>query len=400
MLRWWDSARRRACVAGASLLALGLGGCAASGATQSVTTKGKSLTIYISAPDGYQSNPALADVVAAEKLAFDGVAPGSTTSYGQQAVSGSGFSLGLQVITAPADELSDNARQAISNTNAIAYLGEITPGASEQTAGITNAQDLLQVSPGDTALELTQKTPAVPGAPKYFFESLGTYGKTFARVVPNTTVEARAQSTEMKTLGVTTLAVGDDGTPYGKAVALAVKTDAAAAGISVTSSLASANGYFYGSASVPAGGHAFSAALAANPSLKLFAPSGLDSTSLVSAISPTPQSLYVSSPGFVASALPAAGTALLKTLKPEFGQYADAAMFGYEAMAATLFAIHEVGKNLENRSFVVRAFFAIKNRADSVLGPYSINAGDTSLTTFTFSRLKGGALVPFTTVQG
>ncbi|HWF55553.1 MAG TPA: hypothetical protein VG223_13025 [Solirubrobacteraceae bacterium] len=381
-------------------MAIALGGCAASGATQSVTTSGKSLTIYISAPAGYQSNPALAAVVAAEKLAFDGVAPGASESYGQRAISGSGYALSLKVITAPAGMLSNNARQAISNKNAIAYLGEITPGASEQSAGIVNAQDLLQVSPGDTALELTHSTPAVPGAPKYFYESYSTYGKTFARVVPNAAVEARAQTTEMKSLGVSTLAVGSDGTPYGRALALAVSTDARAAGIATTASLASANGYFYGSASVPVGAHAFSAALSANPQLKLFAPSGLDSSSLVSAISPAPKSLYVSQPGFDPATLPAAGQALYTTLKAQDGDEAIPAMFGYEAMAATLFAIHEVGKNVGNRSFVVKAFFAISKRADSVLGPYSITAGDTSLQTFTFSRLKGGTLVPFTQVQG
>ena len=36
--------------------------------------------------------------------------------------------------------------------SAIAYLGEVDPGLSSQSLGITNAQDLLQVSPTDTDL--------------------------------------------------------------------------------------------------------------------------------------------------------------------------------------------------------------------------------------------------------
>ena len=60
---------------------------------------------------------------------------------------------------------SDNARTAIQDSTAIAYLGEILPGASADSLGIVNDQDILQVSPTDTAVELTQSTPAVPGAP-------------------------------------------------------------------------------------------------------------------------------------------------------------------------------------------------------------------------------------------
>ena len=62
-------------------------------------------------------------------------------------------------------KLSDNARQAIGDSSSIAYLGELTPGASADTIGITNAEDLLQVSPTDTAVELTQVSPAVPNSP-------------------------------------------------------------------------------------------------------------------------------------------------------------------------------------------------------------------------------------------
>ncbi len=66
---------------------------------------------------------------------------------------------------------SDNARSAIEDSSAIAYIGEPEPGLSANSIGITNAQDLLQVSPTDTAPELTRSTPAVKGAPRSYYES-------------------------------------------------------------------------------------------------------------------------------------------------------------------------------------------------------------------------------------
>ena len=118
------------------------------------------------------------------------------------------------------NKISDNARQAIGDTgHAIAYLGEVLPGASADSIGITNAQGLLQVSPTDTAAELTQKVPTVPNSPNKFYESLGTYGRTFARVVPTTKVEAVALVHEMQLRGVKSVFVTDDGSEYGRTVA-------------------------------------------------------------------------------------------------------------------------------------------------------------------------------------
>ncbi len=113
-------------------------------------------------------------------------------------------------------KVSDNARSAIIDKTAIAYLGEIAPGTSDQTAGITNALGLLQVSPTDTALELSQSTPAVADAPKTYFQSWGTYGRTFARVVPSSAVEAKALVAEMKAQSVKSLFVANDGSDYGR----------------------------------------------------------------------------------------------------------------------------------------------------------------------------------------
>ena len=194
-------------------LTAGVGSCSST-ANSSVTASGTQLTIYVAAPAG---NPASPDILDAEHLAFQQF---------QQQTGGKFGTFTVKLTTADASKISDNARTAIEDSSAIAYLGELTPGASEDSVGITNSQDLLQVSPADTALELTRSTAAVPGAPKDYYESEGTYGYTFARVVPNSAQEARAQIAEMSTLGVRKLYVTDDGSAYGAAIALAVKQDA------------------------------------------------------------------------------------------------------------------------------------------------------------------------------
>jgi ABC-type branched-subunit amino acid transport system substrate-binding protein len=387
----WSRERVRARALGAAALALTsalLAGCgAASSGNSSVTVSGKTLAVYLSAPAGASSNPQVQDVLDAEQLAF--------SQHSQEVTA---FRLQLKPITAA--KLSDNGRTAISDTKAIAYLGEVVPGDSADSIGITNAQDLLEVSPTDTASELTQGTRAVPGAPNSYYESLSTYGRTFARVVPSTASEATAQAQEMQKLGVKQLYIGNDGSPYGKAIARAVMIAAAAAGIKLTPGQSGADAFFYGSGSPAAGAHAFASAAKASPNLKLFGPSSLDSPTLVAGLG-SARNVYISSPGFLPANLTPAGQQFVTAFKTAYHHTpAPGAIFGYEAMSAVLGVIHEAGSGANNRQNVVRDFFALRNPPSSVIGAYAINAnGDTSLAPFVFSRLKAGALVPFAFVQ-
>jgi branched-chain amino acid transport system substrate-binding protein len=349
-----------------------------------VTVSGKTLTIYVSAAPTNQPTVAK-DVLAAEQLAFS---PGSVGSY----------SLQLKVVKG--QEISDQARTAIQDDGAIAYLGEVVPHSSYASFGITNANDILQVTPTDTALELTQSTPAIPGAPDMYYQSLSTYGQTFARVVPTSGKEARAQVQEMEALGVTKLYVADDGGPYGKAMAYALGHDLGGK-ISLASTQADADGIFYASNSPASAARFFDRASAAKPSVNLFAPSALSDPSFAAGLSATVRHLYVSAPGFLDQDLSPAGAKYLADFKAKYGRAPDPqAIFGYEAMSAVLAVLRGAGAQAGNRTTVVHDFLALKNR-QSVLGTYSMNSnGDTSIAPFVFSRLQRGKLVPFAQVQG
>jgi ABC-type branched-subunit amino acid transport system substrate-binding protein len=362
-------------------LTAGVGSCGASGSS-SVTATGTTLTIYSSAPPG---DPAAGDVVNAERLAFQQF----------QQSGGKIAKFTVKFATAGAAKISDNARTAIENTGTVAYVGELTPGASADSMGITNAQDVLQVSPTDTAIELTQSTPAVPGAPDNYYESRKTYGRTFARVVPNGTREAKAQVQQMASVGVKSLYVTSDGTPYGAAMALAVRGDARSSGVTVTSSKSAADAIFYGGSASSV--HAFDALAAANPTLKLFGPSAL-----AAAIPPpADRNVYVSTPGFLPKDLPATGKKFVADFTTAYGHAPSTeAIFGFEAVRAVLAVLQRAGSNAGDRATVVRDFFAFRGSDGSALGPYSINAnGDISIAPFVFSHSRGGKLIPFRSIQ-
>jgi hypothetical protein len=373
-------------VGGAVALCLAVAGCGVA-SSSSVTAKGNTLVIYVSAPANLANSTSAQDVLDAEALAFS-----------QQGGQIGTFKLRMVKVTA--GKVSDNARSAIQNTSSIAYLGEIPPGLSADSLGITNGQDLLQVTPTDTALELTQATAAVPGSPDNYYESLKTYGRTFARVVPTTALEAKAQVQEMQSLHVRNLFVSSDGSPYGATVALAVKNKASAAGITLATAASGADAMFYGADSDAPAVKAFKAALSSAPSLKLFAPSAVDDPTFASGLSPAARSVYVSSPGFLPSDLPAEGKQFVNAFTAAYHRAPSLeAVFGYEAMQAVFYALTKAGSSANNRSAVVRNFFGIRNRS-SALGTYSINSdGDTNIGPFVFSRLRAGKLVPFKSLQ-
>jgi branched-chain amino acid transport system substrate-binding protein len=375
-------ARASACLA----LAAAVGGCAApSGGT--LTAAGRTLTIYVSVPPG--GGQTAQDVLGAERLAFQ-QAGGKVGTYG------------LRMVVLAGGKISDHARTAIQDSTAIAYLGEVVPGASAGSIGITNDRDLLQVSPTDTAAELTQTTPAIPNAPTIYYEALKTYGRTFARVTPNSSLEAKALVAEMQARGVTSVFIAGDSSPYGRTLARAVSGDAAKASIRVQPSETGAGAVLYAGSSETGAAQLFNRVAAANPSLRLFGPSALDDSTFASALSPaTARQVEISSPGFLTQQLPpAAATQFAGPFKAAYGHTpATEAIFGYEAMSAVLAVLRQAGASANNRSTVVHGFFALKNR-QSVLGTYSIDqAGDTNLGSFVISRISSGRAVPFKALQ-
>lgn len=372
--------RPRAVCLCAAVAALGLAGCGSQASSPSVS--GTTLTIYASRPPGGAGGQAAADVLDAERLALRQ----SGSKVGRYTVS---------LVAPHHGKLSDNARAAVSDKSAIAYLGEIQPGTSQDSVPITNELDLLQVSPTDTAVYLTRATPAVPGAPGAYYPSSSNYHQTFARVVPTTAQEAKAIVAEMQRLHLSKLYVSADGGSYGAAVALEVRQAARASGLTLVPGPSAADAVFYGGNAIRAATAALDRVADQSPGAKLFTPSGLYDDAFAAGLDGTARrNLYVSSPGFGPASLTAAGRRFQSSFQTAYGHApAPQAIFGYEAMAAVLSVLRQAGGKAGDRATVVRDFRGLKNR-QSVLGTYSLSGGDTSISSFTFARPRGGRLVP------
>ena len=379
--------RALAAAGAACLAALAVAGCSKSGSSSSsaVTVVGHTLRIYISDPSSLAHDQVAQDVIDAEQLAFK-----------QQSGPVTDYALKLQIVAAK--KVSDNARDAIQDKTAIAYIGEVAPGTSDQTVGINNALGLLQVSPTDTALELGQSTPAVSDAPKTYFQSWSTYSRTFGRVVPSSADEAKVLVAEMKAQSVTNLFVAGDGSDYGRALDDAVRSAAGAAGLTFASSESGASADFYGATDPASAAKFFNHVAGADPKAKLFGSSSLNSAAFTSAVSPSVRNLTVSIPGFMPQDLSPQGKTFVANFRSAYGHVPNTeAIFGYEAMSALLQAIKLEGKDANQRSAVVKGFLHLKVKS-SVLGAYSIDSGsgNTSLDAFVFAHMHGGRLVPFT----
>jgi branched-chain amino acid transport system substrate-binding protein len=371
--------RPHAAIACGLLLALALAGCATQ-TNSAVTVSGKTLTIYASQPPGGAGGQAAADVLGAEHLALQqaGTQVGKFT---------------IKFVKLHGKQISDNARSAVQDSSAIAYLGEIVPGTSQDSVQITNELGLLQVSPTDTAAYLTEAVPVVSGSPSTFYPSRSTYHQTFARVVPNSGQEARAIAAEMHSLGLSKLYVADDGGPYGATITAEVRAAAQRQGLSVAAGAAGADDVFYGSNNTARAIRALDQAAGAGSSAKLFAPSALYDDAFVARLSAAAQkNLYVSTPGFDAGTLTQAGQQFVSAFRSTFGHApAPQAIFGYEAMSAVLAVLKQAGADAGSRSAVVADFRALHDR-QSALGTYSITSGDISLAPFVFGRPHGGRL--------
>jgi branched-chain amino acid transport system substrate-binding protein len=372
--------RPRAATACGLLFALALAGCATQ-TNSAVTVSGKTLTIYASEPPGGAGGQSAVDVLDAERLALTQTG----TRIGQFTV---------RLVKLSGKEVSDNARSAVQNSTAIAYLGEIEPGTSQDSVPITNELGLLEVSPTDTATYLTQSVPAVGGSPTAFYPSRSTYHETFARLVPTSAQEAKAITAQMHALGLTKLYIADDGAAYGVTMADEVRAAAATQGLSIVSSAAGADAVFYGGNTAAAAAKALDQAATSSATAKLFAPSALYDDAFVAGLSAAAQkNLYVSSPGFDSATLSPAGRQFVTAFRGAYGHApAPEAIFGYEAMSAVLAVLRQAGTAAASRSVVVSDFRALHDR-QSVLGTYSISSGDTSLAPFVFGRPHGGALV-------
>ena len=308
-----------------------------------------------------------------------------------------------------AEKVLDNARKAVRDLNAIAYIGERDSAATALSLPLTNEGHILQVSPSSTYDGLTRASRR-QGEPDRFYPS---GERTFARVVPADHVQASALVGYMKASGVGRLAMLADREIYGGGIADAVEKAAERQGIEVLSrgridagrgdltgaargiAETNADAFLFAGTTDSGAARIFSAVGAAAPSMLLFGPAAVADQAFLDGLPDAVQrQVRVTTPALPPRLLPRSAREFRDRFRTAFGrQPAPEALQAYEAASAILHAIESAGTRGNNRQAVTDAFLAIRNR-NSVLGRYSIDPnGDTSLSTYAGNRVRRAQFV-------
>ncbi|HYB27910.1 MAG TPA: branched-chain amino acid ABC transporter substrate-binding protein [Solirubrobacteraceae bacterium] len=307
-------------------------------------------------------------------------------------------------------------RTAVLDPTTIGYVGDLNSGASAVSIPPLNRVGIPQVSPTSSAVGLTSSAPgANPGEPQKYYP---TGVRTFARVVPNDSVQATAQVHVQHSMGCTKVYVLDDGEVDGTDAAASYEVAARAAGLRVvstqsfprdaTSYQALASGVAQVrpncvliSADTESGAVLLTTQLAAAmPDVKIFGTAGLaESTYFDPTQGGIPlsvdQQVILTSPALPLAEYPASATAFAAAYERRYGPPEPDSIFGYEAMSLLLSAITKAtdhGRAPAGRSKVRAAIFATHDRR-SVIGTYSIDPdGDTTLRRYGVYEIVDGQL--------
>jgi branched-chain amino acid transport system substrate-binding protein len=378
------------------------------------TTASKDVTIYSSLPLQGASRVQSLDVQRGEQLALDergGKAGACTVSYTKLDDSTA------QAGTWDPGATSANARKVATDDSAIALLGEFNSGASAISIPITNEAGILQVSPSNTALELTKDAgPDDKGAPEKYYP---TGERTYGRVVPADHIQGAAQADWMQEEGVKKLYVLDDKQVYGAGVAKTTADAAALRDIEVVGtdgidpkapnyrSLASkvadsgADAVFFGGIVDNNAVQLYKDLGAALPDATLWGPDGVATSTFTN---PLPADIADRTYITVATINPKdyapKGQQFFDDFKQEYNQKVvqPYAIYGFEAMDVVLDSMERAGDSCNDRQAVIDEFYATEGK-EGVTGTYDIDDdGDVTLNQFGRHRIVNGELSPIKTV--
>jgi branched-chain amino acid transport system substrate-binding protein len=398
--------RVRAVVTGcvSAALAFGLASCGGDDAgSEKDDAAAKTLTVYSSLPLRGPAAAQSQSIVNAEKLALED-AGGRAGPFIVKYVSldDSSGPVGWEPKTVGAA-----ARKAAQDKTTIGYLGDLDSGASAISIPVLNEAGILQISPSNTAVGLTQADGADKGEPEKYYPS----GKrTYGRVIPADDVQAAAQIALQQSEACSSTFLVHANEFYGKGIADQIERQAPAKGLqivgnegtdpdaaaqaSVVEKVAAARPacVFFGGRTASDAAPLYTALHRALPSAKLFGADGVADTAFAAALEPAVAAqVHLTTPGLAPSRYPPKGRSFIRRYRARFGEDPEPlGIFGYEAMSVLLQAIRDAGPKGNDKEAVTAAFFAIRNRS-SVLGSYSIDeAGDTSLTRYGAAVIEAG----------
>jgi len=393
---------RTIAAAGCALaLAVGVAACGGSDNGGGGGGGGSSVDVYSSLPLQGASKDQTAAMVNGIKLALsqaNGKAGDMTVKY-----------TSLDDSTAQAGnwdpgQTAQNARKVAQDNKAVYYIGEFNSGASAISIPILNQAGVPQVSPANTYPGLTTNEPGTEkGEPDKYYP---TQKRTYLRIVPRDKIQSAALLTQMKQDGCKKIAIANDKETYGGGLARIMVQQAKDTGQTITGNDAidkSASNYRAYASKVKAAGadcFVFSGVTAngsvqlykdvgaAVPNAKLYGPDGVCESGFTNpkkkGIPTTLGKRFTCSVATLDLKSIPGGREFVDAYSKRYGDSNPDpyAIYGYEAMKLGLDTVKGLGDKGSDKSAVLDALFATKDRK-SVLGTYSFDKnGDTSLTDY------------------
>ncbi|HKX09126.1 MAG TPA: branched-chain amino acid ABC transporter substrate-binding protein [Stellaceae bacterium] len=127
---------------------------------------------------------------------------------------------------------AENANKAVSDADAMVYIGTYNSGAAKVSMAITQRAHMAQVTPANTYPGLTKKAGAAPGEPE-IYRPLGIV--SYFRVPPADDIQGAVGAHWAKKLGYKKIYILNDQELYGKGIADVFEAEAKKIGLTVVS---------------------------------------------------------------------------------------------------------------------------------------------------------------------
>ncbi len=308
-----------------------------------------------------------------------------------------------------------NARQAVQDPLAVAYIGPLNSGAAKVSLPITNQGGLLQISPTTTWPGLTRPGYA-QGEPGIFYP---TGVRTFFRTTPTDDVQSLAAALWAHALKFGSFYVLDDGEAYGAGVAALFAQAAENAGLknlghqtidkaaqdysAVLAQVQAAKPdlVYFGGTVANGAGRLVKQMRAQGITAAFMGADAIVDTTLIDEAGPAAEGIYATFVGIPPSQLTTEqGRSFYKSYQARYGEAPEAfAQYGYDAGRVVIEAIRQAGA--ADRAGVLAAVRAIPSftgtSGDFAFGP----TGDTSIRQVSGNIVRNGAFqfVDVLTVQ-
>jgi branched-chain amino acid transport system substrate-binding protein len=296
--------------------------------------------------------------------------------------------------------VAGNARQATSDSGAIAYVGEFESGATRVSLPVTNEARMVQVSAASTALDLVSPLPGSDEVPDLVQPS---GERSFGRVIPDDEAQAGAGALWAKRLGARRIATVTDGSEFGEVVGDEFAEEAEGLGISLEATgRATERGLrsvsttrpdlvYYGGTAEQALPFLLRVAREAPSAMIMGTDALLLDASFLRRARPFEPRLRLTASAQDPSQLPRPeGQRFARRYREQYGREPHPyAAYGYEAAAVLIDSIERAGGSVD-RTTVIEAFLDTIDRR-SVLGTYSIDeVGNTTLDRLAGYRISDG----------